>query len=220
MSFIKIKKSTSFVFFLIIQNFLISPSFAQSQEEMRKQIEEIMKAREEMFRSLFNNNSSGDLEKQMEEMVKRFDSWPDFGGGMDVASSFDDSGWSATNTHRVLNIKVKQIKDRPLDIKINQGMITIKGDAEVLMGDQKSMMKFERSYSIPKDVDETNPEFSNTDEEITIKFKLKNAKPSLKNPKEKAPVKTKENPKEKKANPLPLKNERIPIGPSDSALSL
>lgn len=194
-----------------------SNSHAQSQEEMRKQIEEIMKARDEMFRSLFDDSGFGHsgMDQRMEEMIKRFDNWPNFGDEqMDLGSSFSDSSWTQTNTHRVLTIKVKQIKDRPLDIKINNGMITLKGDTELEMGGRKSIMKFERSFSIPKDVDEANPEFGNLSDQIIIKFKFKNLSkaPSKQNKSgDKAPLKT----------PAPdPKNERIPIGPDDSGLSL
>ena len=162
-----------------------------------------MKAREEMLTCLMNGN--GDIEKKMQEMIKRFSQQ----GGMS-GLDFDDfegpnvgeSDWITTEKQKILKIKVKQIKDRPLDIKIEKGTVKIKGEVESVSGsgNNKSVKKvnFEQTISIPKDVDQTSPEFENLDGEVLIKFnRLQSSKV-------------------KKSVPAKIiqKNERIPIVPS------
>lgn len=178
--------------------FLSSNLFAQSgssqgqsqDQQFQKQIEEVMRAREEMLKSLLDDSSSGEMEKRMLEMMKRF-SAP--GLGMDelegpVVGSYD---WVVTSSQKILKIKVKQIKDHPLDIKIEKGIIKIKGDVESTKGTGKnkvvSKSSFERSFTLPDDVDQTTPEFENKEGEFLIKFKrLKTAsKPS---PRDRQPV--------------------------------
>lgn len=165
---------------------VLSPLYAQNmtpeQKEIQKQIEEIMKNREEMLRSLFNDDSFKDMENRMQEMMKRFagedfnfnsDSF--FGGA--VVGQYD---WVEDDKYKVLKIKVTQIKDRPLDIKIEKGQIKIKGDVETAENQKsknkiKQKVHFERIFSIPSGVDEKNPEFENKDGELLIKFKKTNS---------------------------------------------
>jgi HSP20 family molecular chaperone IbpA len=110
----------------------------------------------------------------MEKLMQSFDNEDFFSGGNDTVGEY---GWHETKTQQVLSLKVKQIKDRPLDIKINKGQITIKGDVEsqIEQGSKKrvSKMHFERVFSIPDGVDQTNPEFENKQGELLIKFKKK-----------------------------------------------
>ncbi len=154
--------------------------FAQSGD-MQKQIEEIMKAREEMLRMLMDDRGFEDFEKRMEQMMKNFGH-----GGFNL-QQFDDPivgeyEWLKTNTHKILKLKVKQVKDKPLDIKIEGGMIRLKGDVETVagVGQQTTRRKvsFQRAFTLPEDVDQNNPEFENKDGDMLIKFKLK--KPSSK----------------------------------------
>lgn len=171
-----------FILFLITSN-LFAQNMSPEQKEIQKQIDEIMKHREEMLRSLFNDDSFKDMENRMQEMMKRFagedfnfnsDSF--FGGA--VVGQYD---WVDDDKYKVLKIKVTQIKDRPLDIKIEKGQIKIKGDVETTerknskgINKVKQKVHFERIFSIPPGVDEKNPEFENKDGELLIKFKKTN----------------------------------------------
>lgn len=149
--------------------------FASDQEEqMQKQIEEVMKAREEMFKSLMDDSNFQDMSSRMEKLMQNFGDNNFFDGQEDVVGEYD---WQETKTHQILSLKVKQIKDRPLDIKIKKGKITIKGDVESQSETQNKKkivrIHFEREFSIPQGLDETHPEFENKKGELLIKFKKK-----------------------------------------------
>ncbi len=208
---------------LIILSFLVfifsSLSYAQNmspeQKEIQKQIEEIMRNREEMLRSLFDDDSFKDMENRMQEMMKRF-SGKDFNFNSDsffggaVVGQYD---WVEDDKYKVLKIKVTQIKDRPLDIKIEKGQIKIKGDVETVENQKsknkvKQKVHFERIFSIPAGVDEKNPEFENKDGELLIKFK----KTSLTGKAQKRPSNS-----EKEASEN--NEERKPISPDEKDIS-
>jgi HSP20 family molecular chaperone IbpA len=173
-------KKTIFIFLLISSNLGFAQNKAPFQkqlsqdEQFEKQIEEVMKAREEMFNSLMDDSSFGDIEKRMLEMMKRF-SGPNLGLGQLEGPVVGEYDWTETDTHKILKIKVKQIKDRPLDIKIEKGMINIKGDVESTEGTGKNKIirrvNFQRGFSIPSEVDQNTPEFESSEGEILIKFK-------------------------------------------------
>lgn len=155
---------------------LSAPKIYAQDEQFQKQIEEIMKAREEMLNSLINGN--GDMEQKMMEMMRRFSQQgglPGFDIGELEGPVVGEYDWIVTDTQKILKIKVKQIKDKPLDIKIEKGMVKIKGDVESSQGTGKKKIvrkvNFERSFSLPDDVDQTSPEFENKDGEFLIKFK-------------------------------------------------
>lgn len=199
---------------ILVMIFLCTNSFAPKvwaqDEEFQKQIEEIMKAREEMLNSLMNGN--GDMEQKMMEMMKRFSQqggMPGFDIGELEGPVVGEYDWITTDTQKILKIKVKQIKDRPLDIKIEKGMIKIKGDVESTQGSGKNKVfrkvNFERSFSLPDDVDQTSPEFENKGGEFLIKFKrLTSAKFK----------KTLPPPTTKKVD------ERVPVGPNSEDLNI
>lgn len=155
---------------------IATPNIYAQDEQFQKQIEEIMKAREEMLKSLMDGN--GDMEQKMMEMMRKFSQqggMPGFDIGELEGPVVGEYDWIITDTHKILKIKVKQIKDKPLDIKIEKGMVKIKGDVESTSGNgKKKVMRkvnFERSFSLPDDVDQTSPEFENKDGEFLIKFK-------------------------------------------------
>lgn len=191
---------------LILCSFSVSvPVLAQSQtSDIHKQIEEIMKAREEMFRSLLDDNSFEEFDKRFEQMMKKFDQHGGFG-----LQQFDDPivgeyDWIKTSTHKILKLKVKQVKDKPLDIKIEGGMIRLKGDVETVEGEGQNSIRrkvsFQRAFTLPDDVDQTNPEFENKDGAMLIKFKLKKASANSKTPQE--------------------INDRVPLTPEKDAINI
>lgn len=195
---------------IMIFLFTHSVSVSAQDEQFQKQIEEIMKAREEMLKSLLNDN--GDMEQKMMEMMRRFSqagAMPGFDIGELEGPVVGEYDWIVSDTQKILKIKVKQIKDKPLDIKIEKGMVKIKGDVESTQGSGKNKVirkvNFERSFSLPDDVDQTSPEFENKDGEFLIKFKRLAAA------------------KFKKTNvPAPLKksDERMPVSPNSDDLTI
>lgn len=180
------------IFFIILNHSLVAQTKGNQgydqQKLVQKQFEEIMRAREEMLKSLLNDDSFSDMNKRMSELMKRF-SGEDFNLGTQSffgGSVVGEYDWREDDKNRILMIKVKQIKDKPLDIKIEKGFIKIKGDVEEVSDNNSrknkgnnidnmiSKIHFEREFSIPLDVDQTNPEFENTNGELLIKFKKKN----------------------------------------------
>jgi HSP20 family molecular chaperone IbpA len=127
--------------------------------------------------SLLDDSGFQNFDKHFEDLVKKFEQnnfslgqAPDDG---DVVGEYD---WRETLTHQILVLKVKQVKNKPLDIKIEKGQIKLKGDVEsVDLNNPKSKsftkVHFERSFSIPAGVDQTKPEFENKAGELLIKFK-------------------------------------------------
>lgn len=198
-------------------NVFAQTSQLNQDEQFQKQFEEIMKAREEMFNSLMDDSAFGDMEKHMLDMMKRFggaNSNPGFGMEDLEGPVVGEYDWVDTDTHKILQIKVKQIKNKPLDIKIEKGMINIKGDVEAVEGSGKNKLvkktHFERSFSIPAEVDQTSPEFENKDGLMLIKFKrLANAKMPRHAPSTKTLPKA----------PAPT-DDRQPITPESSDLSI
>jgi HSP20 family molecular chaperone IbpA len=165
--------------FLTILFLVFSSSnlWAQSSSEMEKQLEEIMKAREEMFKMLMDDSSFDSFDKRFENMVKKFQQAGGFGLEQSDDPIVGEYDWLKTPTHKILKLKVKQVKDKPLDIKIENGMIRLKGDVETIDGEGQNTVKrkvsFQRAFSLPDDVDQTNPEFENKEGSLLIKFKLK-----------------------------------------------
>ena len=186
--------------FIVFSTVAISQTDRASLERQR-QIEEIMKVREEMIKSLLNDSAFQNFDNRFEDLVKKFQQ-ESFGGmpGMDEGTVFGEYDWRETETQQILVLKVKQIKDRPLDIKIEKGQIKLKGDVESVEVDHQKRRKqvtkvhFERSFSIPEGVDQNNPEFETKDGELLIKFKKLNSS--------KAPLKSKSKIPENKLEPV------------------
>lgn len=184
------------IFLPLLILFIHSLAFGQNskrQDEVQLQIEQLMKAREEMLKSLLNDSAFDNFDKKFEDLIKNFDRGnfnPSMGGG-DVVGEYD---WRETNTHQVFVLKVKQIKDKPLDIKIEKGQIILKGDVESSSVDpvkktkRISKVHFERTFSIPDGVDQTSPEFENKNGELLIKFKKLMAKKTPVNDSNRVPV--------------------------------
>jgi HSP20 family molecular chaperone IbpA len=166
-----------FLIFIFCSFYICESATAQNnQAEMQKQIEEVLKARDQMLRSLLDDSSFQDMNSRMDKMLQQFDNDDFFQGGLveDVVGEYD---WKETDTQQILSLKVKQIKDRPLDIKIKNGKISLKGDVEsqTARENKKSITRvhFEREFAVPPGVDETHPEFENRKGELLIKFKKK-----------------------------------------------
>lgn len=179
------------ILFVLITFSFVPSLFSQTKEsDLNRQMLEIMKARQEMIQSLFNDSDFGYFDDQMDDhfsdLIKRFQQnrfggMPDLEMG-DVVGEYD---WRESDKDVTLVLKVTQIKDKPLDIKIEKGQIKLKGDIESVSenpsqdklkkkgGKYRSFKKvhFERIFSIPQGVDQDNPVFENKEGELSIKFK-------------------------------------------------
>ena len=176
-----------FIFIILVTSSNVFGGVNQGST-VQHQMEELMKAQQEMMNSLLDDSGFQNFDKHFEDLVKKFEQ-NDFSAGQGVGDEGDVVGeydWRETLTHQILVLKVKQVKNKPLDIKIEKGQIKLKGDVEsVDLNNPKSKsftkVHFERSFSIPADVDQTTPEFENKSGELLIKFKK--LKPSKVRPK-------------------------------------
>jgi HSP20 family molecular chaperone IbpA len=186
------KKIFVLISFFAAVLFLSNTSFAQQnrREELDREIESIMKARNELMRSLLDDDSFSNFDDHVNSLMKQFEQ-ESMGlmQGHGMGAVVGEYDWQETETHQNLIIKVKQIKDKPLDIKIEKGQVKLKGDVEEVLdypgrkGKKISKIHFERNFSIPAGVDETNPEFVSKDGELQIKFKKLKSDSSPKNSK-------------------------------------
>jgi HSP20 family molecular chaperone IbpA len=177
------KKIVVFFIFTLSINAFTQTKSADRRSEVDRQIEEIMKARAEMIKSLMDDSAGMqfNMDDNFDALIKKFqqDTFSS-GNGLDMGAVIGEYDWRETDKEQILVLKVKQIKDKPLDIKIEKGQIKLKGDVESQSAspDQKSKriskVHFERSFSIPDGVDQTNPTFENIDGELLIKFKKVN----------------------------------------------
>ena len=185
-------------------------NFQGSAATIEQQLQELMKARAEMIRSLMDDSSFDNFDKHFEDIAKQFELDPSSGfsnvdGMGDVVGEYD---WLENETHKIFVLKVKQIKDKPLDIKIEKGQIKLKGDVESVNSDKTNKrvtkVHFERTFEIPEGVDQATPDFLNNGAELLIRFK-KIHPASIKA----APQKSK----------LP-KDDRVPIGKDSADVSI
>jgi HSP20 family molecular chaperone IbpA len=171
------------IIFLIFLN--CTPVLARSDsDEMQRQINELMKARDEMFRSLLNDSGDHNFEKKFEDLVNQIEKnsfTPRAGFDSDIPGAvFGEYDWRESDTAITFVLKVTQIKNKPLSIKIEKGEVKLKGDVESIDEDSSKKRKnvsrvhFERSFTIPDGVDQTAPEFDNKSGELLIKFFKKN----------------------------------------------
>lgn len=207
------------VLFVLFSCFYLTTVYAQPKvaPSQRKSIEEMMKMQDELLQSLMDDSSFSQMEKRMqermEEMMKRFDDDSFFSQSFRFNNPIvGEYNWTEDEAHRYLSLKVTQIKDRPLDIKIENGQIKIKGEVQEV--DQKnkkqiSKVQFERVFSIPQDVDATKPTFNNKEGELVISF------PKLKNNKSITPSKKLEQNRHENEN-----EERIPLEKQDGDVSI
>jgi HSP20 family molecular chaperone IbpA len=179
----------SLIFLILIFQFnAFSQISPERDEQIKRELEAMLKARDEMLRSLLDDSAFNDFDKRFEDMIKRFNLQNFDQNGFDTDGKIlGEYDWQESNTERIFMLKVKQIKDKPLDIKIEKGKIILKGDVEAISEEynhvkQKkiSHIHFERSVLIPIDVDQTNPSFENKNGVLLIKFKkISRSKKSL-----------------------------------------
>lgn len=206
--------------------FLNGPTFAQAsgsgskdndipsrQDEFYKMIEDMRARHREMMKGLLNDDQDfGSLFKQMEERLNAQGFGDVFSDRFNpIVGEYD---WLEDENSRTLKLKVTQIKDKPLDIKIEKRMLSVKGNVESVQetpnGKSKSIVHFERSFSIPDDVDAENPSFENKGGEFHVRF------PKLKN----ALLKKVPSPKPTKPNLPSADEERIPLTPEATDVSI
>lgn len=198
-------------FFLTNEVALAQPSpqkIPTRQDEFYQMIEEMRTRHREMIKSLMYDDV--DFDSLFKQMEKSFDgrSFEDMFQGR-INPIIGEYDWVNDGKFKILKLKVTQVKDKPLDIKIENQMIRIKGVVESLepseSGKTKSVVQFERMFSLPDDVDATNPSFENKEGELLIKFPLKKSAQPI------PPASSSQKDKPRKAVE---ENERVPVLPS------
>ncbi len=180
------------------------------QDEFYQMIEDMRKRHQKMLKSLLGNDRDfGSVFKEMEEMMNSsgFND-PFFNDNSSVVGEYD---WLEDESSRTLKLKVTQVKDKPLEIKIEKKVLKIKGNVESVnespSGKKKSIVFFERTFSIPEDVDSENPLFETKEGVFLVKF------PKIKN-------KSKAKKSSDSINNKSIDDVRSPVPPSESDVSI
>lgn len=197
----------TFFFFFLLNDLTFAQTSPQKiptrQDEFYQMIEEMRARHREMIKSLMYDDVDFDsLFKQMEKSFEGRSFEDMFQGRVNpIVGEYD---WIKEGNFKILKLKVVQVKDKPLDIKIENQTLKIKGVVESIEptqnGKTKSIVQFERLFSLPEDVDSTNPSFENKAGELLIKFPLKKSALQL--------------PLKEKATKSSEENERLPVEPS------
>jgi HSP20 family molecular chaperone IbpA len=201
------------VFLIIIFTiFNLNSSFAQNNgqpdidkateqllKEYQREIEEMMKSPTfkglgRMFEQMMQDMDQ-DIAKDLENFFQngQFDTLlrsSDIFGQMQIGQG----EWIETPKERILVLKFKSTENSPLDIKVENGKITIKGQIVVETKEQfagggesisRSVRSINQEYMVPEDVDAGSVNFENKDGEILMKFTKKAFASKLEKSKEK-----------------------------------
>lgn len=199
----------------VIEN---SNSAKLKKEQKAKRWKSQIELDRQKIRELLGVDMLGDVSKKFEELLKRFhgDDMDSFFQDDNLGQFLDDwdpfegltqgsSHWIDTPKERILILKYKAPKDSPIDIKIEKGIIQIKGSSEEVSDvggvKTKSITTFNQSYNIPSDVDAAKVKFENKDEEILVKFPKLSAG-QLKTPNQKLKIKEEKQKEEEQIRPL------------------
>ena len=180
-----------------------SPSNDPQMEALKRHLE----MREEMHRRIRDKIFHGigpddslfeDMDKMFEDMMK--DSFS--GGGI---SSFSSSGtnnfkmaWTESTTGRTLEITPKD-KDQRLDISIENGFVTIKGNVEHKTPQGTSTSSFSNSFNVPSDCDPAKVKMEQKGEKILMHFPYIQAVKKI---------------------TIPKKDQRVPVPPSEGDVAI
>jgi HSP20 family molecular chaperone IbpA len=174
------------ILFLLI--FWAGSLLGQQKPQPMNQQDLLMKRlqmREEMHRRMMEKvlkgtGSDEDLFKEMEaymtDVIK--DSFTGFDASMmgQEAQNFTME-WNETSTGRTLVITPKT-PDQKLDINVENGLITIKGNVEHKTPNGISVSNFSNSLNIPEDCDPTKVKMDQKNGKILVQFPYRGAKPA------------------------------------------
>jgi HSP20 family molecular chaperone IbpA len=201
-----------YVTLIILFSFLFwaVSSFGQKKTPPKNKLDTLqkrMQLREEMHRRMMNKLINGigndeDLFKDLEQMMN--ESFQDAFTDMESFESFSFSGgigseaqykteWTESSQGRTLTITPTR-PDQKLDLNVQNNMVTIKGKSE--------NSEFSGSFNVPNDCDSSKVKMSQKDGKIVMEFPYKVAKKIV----------SPQNP--------PIKDERIPIKPSENDVTI
>lgn len=165
------------LFFLISFN-LLAQTPQETIEQFQKEMEEERRAIFKMLGHDFDAFQNGDFEKLIQKFMERsqrdffkdenfnqfFKEWNPYG-----KMGSGESHWIETPKERILIIKIDEIKDTPIDIKINKGVIKVSAQKKT----QGELYTFNQSYSVPNDTDPNSAVIENKNGEIQVRFTKK-----------------------------------------------
>lgn len=132
-----------------------------------------MELREEMHRRMMDKLINGigpdqdlfkDMEEDFQDAFKGFDSF----GGMSIGQSVD-AVWEESASGRTLVITPKE-KGQNLDIRVEKGAITIKGEVEQKTAHGSSKSSFNNMFAVPGDCDEAQVKIDQKADKILVHF--------------------------------------------------
>jgi HSP20 family molecular chaperone IbpA len=192
--------------YLLIVVFILLNFSLQAETKKKIEISEFDQIREqemEMIRKLIGADHFKQMDERLEMLMKKFMNSND---NDDIEKFFDrshfdkfmqdwnphqglDEGethWMETPTERILILKLKQTKDSPIDIKIQNNIINVSGKNIIKSGQGTSISSFSKSESVPTDVDANSAEIENKNGDIQVRFKKLTAAKKMPGPKKKA----------------------------------
>ncbi|HXH31588.1 MAG TPA: Hsp20/alpha crystallin family protein [Bacteriovoracaceae bacterium] len=151
-------------------------SFGQKKEApgpVVDALEQRLKLREELHRRMRNKILRGfgqdeDLFEDMEKLIQESLS-DDFSGATPSGFQMD---WSESQAGRTLTI-TPQTPEQKLDINVNQGQVTIKGQAETKSPQRSALSSFSQAFPVPQDCDDTRVKIDQRDGKILVSFPYK-----------------------------------------------
>jgi len=159
----------------------------KSQQDSRQAArQEAMRLREELHRRLLNHlfhgtGTTDDVFKDMDSLFEDVmsDMGEDFSSG---GSKNYEMTWTESKEGRSLLLS-PQDKNQKLEINVEQGMVSIKGNNQVKTPNGTSISSFSHSYSVPGDCDWTRVKILEKEGKIVLSFPYKSLDSAPKSPK-------------------------------------
>jgi len=158
------------------------------QDSRLRARQEAMKLREELHRRLLNHlfhgaGSTDDVFKDMNSLFE--DVMSDMGEDFTLGGSRNyEMAWTESKEGRSLLLS-PQDKNQKLEINVEQGMVSIKGNNEVKTPNGTSISSFSHSYSVPGDCDWTKVKILERNGKIVLSFPYRSLETAPKGPKSK-----------------------------------
>jgi HSP20 family molecular chaperone IbpA len=176
-----------FILFVIILSF---STLAAANKKEQNEFDQMQEREMEMIRKLMGADHFKQMDERLEMLMKKFMQNND---NDDIDKFFDrshfdkfmkdwnphqslgegESHWLETPTERILILKLKQSKDSPIDIKIQNNMISVSGKSVLKSASGTSISSYSKSEGVPDDVDANSAEIENKNGDVQIRFKKK-----------------------------------------------
>jgi HSP20 family molecular chaperone IbpA len=176
----------SIIVFFILVNFSLQAETKKKTEQ--NEFDQIQEREMEMIRKLLGADHFKQMDERLEMLMKKFmhnndnddidkffdrSNFDKFMHDWNPHQGLDDgeSHWMETPTERILILKLKQTKDSPINIKIQNNTISVSGKNTEKSAQGTSISSFSKSHSVPNDVDANSAEIENKNGDIQVRFK-------------------------------------------------